>query len=152
MDDILPGTKPPTPAVIFVDVPAHTETKLGAPVVLSCRTAFPVIECQWSWRPLPSTHFPLPEINDSSFVPTCEYQYLCKLYKKLLFSSKSVFQRISRVLHFAKQNRIHHSSKFTLKYRNYIKYLLLSKASLPIYLKLVKKINILFYKLASSHF
>ncbi|XP_051176120.1 uncharacterized protein LOC127291199 [Leptopilina boulardi] len=70
MDDILPGTKPPTPAVIFVDVPAHTETKLGAPVVLSCRTAFPVTECQWSWRPLPSTHFPLPEINDNSFVPT----------------------------------------------------------------------------------
>ena len=72
MDDLLPGTKPPSPGVIFVDVPAHTETDLGASVLLSCRTAYPVTECQWSWQPLPPTHLPLPDINDSSIVPTCK--------------------------------------------------------------------------------
>ncbi|XP_033211015.1 uncharacterized protein LOC117169041 isoform X2 [Belonocnema kinseyi] len=70
MDDLLPGTRPPALGVIFVDVPANIETDLGASVLLSCRTAYPVTECQWSWQPLPPTHLPLPDINDSSIVPT----------------------------------------------------------------------------------
>ena len=72
MDDILPGTKPPSHSVIFIDVPTHSETELGASVLLPCRTAFPVTECQWSWQPLPPTHLPLPDISDSSIVPTCK--------------------------------------------------------------------------------
>ena len=49
MDDILPGTKAPPIPVIFADVPVHTETELGSSVLLACRAAHPVAECQWSW-------------------------------------------------------------------------------------------------------
>lgn len=66
MDDILPGTKtPPSPSVIFVDVPEHIETELGSSVLLACRTANPVAECQWSWQPLPPVHLPLPDISET---------------------------------------------------------------------------------------
>ncbi|XP_066588865.1 uncharacterized protein [Prorops nasuta] len=65
MDDILPGTKVPPVVVTFVDVPRHTETELGASVLLACRTSNPVAECQWSWQPLPPVHLPLPDISDS---------------------------------------------------------------------------------------
>ncbi|XP_014209538.1 uncharacterized protein LOC106640124 isoform X2 [Copidosoma floridanum] len=75
MDDLLPGissttSQPTTPAAPtslgFTDVPQHTETSLGASVLLACRTTEPVHECQWSWRPLPPTSLPLPNIADSS--------------------------------------------------------------------------------------
>ncbi|XP_053972302.1 uncharacterized protein LOC128873055 [Hylaeus volcanicus] len=71
MDDILPGTKapPPTP-VTFVDAPVHTETELGSSVLLACRTANPVAECQWSWQPLPPVHLPLPDISESPATST----------------------------------------------------------------------------------
>lgn len=65
MDDILPGTKAPPTPVTFVDVPEHTETELGSSVLLACRTANPVAECQWSWQPLPPVHLPLPDISES---------------------------------------------------------------------------------------
>lgn len=50
-------------SVIFVDVPQHTETALGTSVLLTCRTAHPVVDCQWSWQPLPPVNLPLPDIN-----------------------------------------------------------------------------------------
>ncbi|XP_057319572.1 uncharacterized protein LOC130663979 isoform X2 [Microplitis mediator] len=50
-------------SVIFVDVPQHTETALGTSVLLACRTAHPVVDCQWSWQPLPPVNLPLPDIN-----------------------------------------------------------------------------------------
>lgn len=65
MDDILPGTKTPPSPVIFVDVPEHIETELGSSVLLACRTANPVAECQWSWQPLPPVHLPLPDISET---------------------------------------------------------------------------------------
>lgn len=49
--------------VKFLDVPKHTSTTLGKSVLLECRTSEPVIDCQWSWRPLPPVHLPLPDIN-----------------------------------------------------------------------------------------
>ncbi|XP_029680170.1 uncharacterized protein LOC115245823 isoform X2 [Formica exsecta] len=70
MDDIMPGTKPPSSAVMFVDIPEHTETELGSSVLLACRTANPVAECQWSWQPLPPVHLPLPDISESPSVST----------------------------------------------------------------------------------
>lgn len=70
MDDILPGTKAPPTPVIFVDVPVHTETELGSSVLLACRTANPVAECQWSWQPLPPVHLPLPDISESPATST----------------------------------------------------------------------------------
>ncbi|XP_024886940.1 uncharacterized protein LOC112464279 [Temnothorax curvispinosus] len=70
MDDILPGTKPPPIAVMFVDIPEHTETTLGSSVLLACRTASPVAECQWSWQPLPPVHLPLPDVSESPSVST----------------------------------------------------------------------------------
>ncbi|XP_071570388.1 uncharacterized protein [Temnothorax nylanderi] len=70
MDDILPGTKPPPIAVVFVDIPEHTETTLGSSVLLACRTASPVAECQWSWQPLPPVHLPLPDVSESPSVST----------------------------------------------------------------------------------
>ncbi|XP_076244808.1 uncharacterized protein LOC143185572 isoform X2 [Calliopsis andreniformis] len=70
MDDILPGTKAPPTPVIFVDVPEHTETELGSSVLLACRTANPVAECQWSWQPLPPVHLPLPDISESPATST----------------------------------------------------------------------------------
>lgn len=71
MDDILPGTKPSPPSpVIFVDVPEHIETELGSSVLLACRTASPVAECQWSWQPLPPVHLPLPDISESPITTT----------------------------------------------------------------------------------
>uniref|UniRef100_A0ABD2VUD4 Ig-like domain-containing protein n=1 Tax=Trichogramma kaykai TaxID=54128 RepID=A0ABD2VUD4_9HYME len=72
MDDLMPGStqEPPTPStqgpLVFVDQPSHTETELGASVLLACRTATPVVECRWSWQPLPPTHLPLPNIDNSS--------------------------------------------------------------------------------------
>lgn len=65
MDDIMPGTKPPPIAVVFVDIPEHAETELGSSVLLACRTANPVAECQWSWQPLPPIHLPLPDVSES---------------------------------------------------------------------------------------
>ncbi|KAK9304837.1 hypothetical protein QLX08_003908 [Tetragonisca angustula] len=70
MDDILPGTKAPQSPVIFVDVPEHTETELGSSVLLACRTANPVAECQWSWQPLPPVHLPLPDISETPATTT----------------------------------------------------------------------------------
>ncbi|XP_026674662.1 uncharacterized protein LOC108631412 isoform X3 [Ceratina calcarata] len=71
MDDILPGTKPSPPSpVTFVDVPEHIETELGSSVLLACRTANPVAECQWSWQSLPPVHLPLPDNSDSSITTT----------------------------------------------------------------------------------
>ncbi|XP_043262555.1 uncharacterized protein LOC122403235 [Colletes gigas] len=71
MDDILPGTKaPPSNPVTFVDVPVHTETELGSSVLLACRTANPVAECQWSWQPLPPVHLPLPDISENPATST----------------------------------------------------------------------------------
>lgn len=70
MDDILPGTKPPSIVVMFVDIPEHTETELGSSVLLACRTANPVAECQWSWQPLPPIHLPLPDVSESPSVST----------------------------------------------------------------------------------
>ncbi|CAL7946102.1 unnamed protein product [Xylocopa violacea] len=70
MDDVLPGTKAPPSPVIFVDVPVHTETELGSSVLLACRTANPVAECQWSWQPLPPVHLPLPDISESPATAT----------------------------------------------------------------------------------
>ncbi|XP_076751788.1 uncharacterized protein LOC143423960 [Xylocopa sonorina] len=70
MDDVLPGTKAPPSPVIFVDVPVHTETELGSSVLLACRTANPVAECQWSWQPLPPVHLPLPDISESPSTTT----------------------------------------------------------------------------------
>lgn len=51
--------------VTFIDVPQHTETAFGTSVLLTCRTAEPVVDCQWSWRPLPPVNLPLPDINPS---------------------------------------------------------------------------------------
>lgn len=68
MDDIMPGTKPSLITVVFADVPEHTETELGSSVLLACRTANPVAECQWSWQPLPPVHLPLPD-GESTLVP-----------------------------------------------------------------------------------
>lgn len=65
MDDIMPGTKPSPISVLFIDVPEHTETELGSSVLLACRTANPVAECQWSWQPLPPIHLPLPDLSES---------------------------------------------------------------------------------------
>ncbi|XP_011877890.1 PREDICTED: uncharacterized protein LOC105567560 [Vollenhovia emeryi] len=70
MDDIMPGTKPTPIAVVFVDIPEHTETTLGSSVLLACRTANPVAECQWSWQPLPPVHLPLPDVSESLSVST----------------------------------------------------------------------------------
>lgn len=70
MDDIMPGTKPPPNIVVFVDVPEHTETELGSSVLLACRTASPVAECQWSWQPLPPVHLPLPDVSESPPIST----------------------------------------------------------------------------------
>lgn len=70
MDDVMPGTKPPPISVVFVDVPEHTETELGSSVLLACRTANPVAECQWSWQPLPPVHLPLPDVSESPPVST----------------------------------------------------------------------------------
>lgn len=70
MDDILPGTKTPPSPVIFVDVPEHIETELGSSVLLACRTANPVAECQWSWQPLPPVHLPLPDISETPATTT----------------------------------------------------------------------------------
>lgn len=70
MDDIMPGTKPPPISVAFVDIPEHTETELGSSVLLACRTANPVAECQWSWQPLPPVHLPLPDVSESPSVST----------------------------------------------------------------------------------
>ncbi|KAL0121556.1 hypothetical protein PUN28_006820 [Cardiocondyla obscurior] len=70
MDDIMPGTKPPPVVVVFVDIPEHTETALGSSVLLACRTANPVAECQWSWQPLPPVHLPLPDVSESPSVST----------------------------------------------------------------------------------
>lgn len=70
MDDIMPGTKPTPIAVVFVDIPEHTETTLGSSVLLACRTANPVAECQWSWQPLPPVHLPLPDVSESPLVST----------------------------------------------------------------------------------
>ncbi|KAK0161863.1 hypothetical protein PV327_008268 [Microctonus hyperodae] len=53
------------PSVTFIDVPQHTETAFGTSVLLTCRTAEPVLDCQWSWRPLPPVNLPLPDINPS---------------------------------------------------------------------------------------
>ncbi|OXU24966.1 hypothetical protein TSAR_000925 [Trichomalopsis sarcophagae] len=68
MDDLLPGSsQAPLPAqLIFVDAPQHIETELAASVLLACRTAEPVAECQWSWQPLPPTHLPLPNIDETT--------------------------------------------------------------------------------------
>ncbi|XP_011300627.1 uncharacterized protein [Fopius arisanus] len=52
-------------SLVFLDIPQHTVTPLGASVLLACRTAEPVIDCQWSWRPLPPIHLPHPDINNS---------------------------------------------------------------------------------------
>lgn len=74
MDDVMPGTKPPpTTSVLFVDVPEHTETELGSSVLLACRTANPVAECQWSWQPLPPVHLPLPDVSESPPVSTSKH-------------------------------------------------------------------------------
>ncbi|XP_012286441.1 uncharacterized protein LOC105702990 [Orussus abietinus] len=62
--DMVSTTKAPSTSVVFVNVPAHTETELGSSVLLACRTASPVAECQWSWQPLPPTHLPLPDISE----------------------------------------------------------------------------------------
>ncbi|XP_032680243.1 uncharacterized protein LOC116848364 isoform X2 [Odontomachus brunneus] len=70
MDDVMPGTKPPPTSVVFIDVPEHTETELGSSVLLACRTANPVAECQWSWQPLPPVHLPLPDVSESPPVST----------------------------------------------------------------------------------
>lgn len=70
MDDIMPGTKPSPIAVVFADIPEHTETTLGSSVLLACRTANPVAECQWSWQPLPPVHLPLPDVSESPSVST----------------------------------------------------------------------------------
>lgn len=70
MDDIMPGTKSSPIAVMFVDIPEHTETELGSSVLLACRTANPVTECQWSWQPLPPVHLPLPDVSESPPVST----------------------------------------------------------------------------------
>jgi len=70
MDDIMPGTKPAMNTVVFVDVPEHTETELGSSVLLACRTASPVVECQWSWQPLPPVHLPLPDVSESPPIST----------------------------------------------------------------------------------
>ncbi|XP_018338700.1 PREDICTED: uncharacterized protein LOC108746424 [Trachymyrmex septentrionalis] len=70
MDDIMPGTKSSPIAVVFVDIPEHTETELGSSVLLACRTANPVAECQWSWQPLPPVHLPLPDVSESPPVST----------------------------------------------------------------------------------
>lgn len=76
MDDIMPGTKPPPIAVVFVDIPEHTETELGSSVLLACRTANPVAECQWSWQPLPPIHLPLPDISESPSVSTSKRKFV----------------------------------------------------------------------------
>lgn len=76
MDDIMPGTKPPPLTVVFVDVPEHTETELGSSVLLACRTAKPVVECQWSWQPLPPVHLPLPDVSESPSISTSKF-FLC---------------------------------------------------------------------------
>lgn len=75
MDDIMPGTKqPPTSIVAYVDVPEHTETELGSSVLLACRTAGPVAECQWSWQPLPPVHLPLPDVSESPSISTSKWR------------------------------------------------------------------------------
>lgn len=76
MDDIMPGTKPPPITVVFVDIPEHTETELGSSVLLACRTANPVAECQWSWQPLPPIHLPLPDISESPSVSTSKREFV----------------------------------------------------------------------------
>lgn len=65
MDDVLPGTKPP-PTIVFVDSPEDIEAALNSSVLLACRTAEPVSECQWSWQALPPTTLPLPELDRNS--------------------------------------------------------------------------------------
>ncbi|XP_011707786.1 PREDICTED: uncharacterized protein LOC105462686 [Wasmannia auropunctata] len=70
MDDIMPGTKPSPIVVVFADIPEHTETELESSVLLACRTANPVAECQWSWQPLPPVHLPLPDVSESPSVST----------------------------------------------------------------------------------
>ncbi|XP_063981025.1 uncharacterized protein LOC135164522 [Diachasmimorpha longicaudata] len=52
-------------SLVFLDIPQHTVTPLGASVLLACRTAEPVIDCRWSWTPLPPIHLPLPDINNA---------------------------------------------------------------------------------------
>ncbi|XP_078044073.1 uncharacterized protein LOC144473759 isoform X2 [Augochlora pura] len=65
IDDIFSGTRASPIPVLFVDVPHHTETELGSSILLACRTANPVAECQWSWQPLPPIHLPLPDNSES---------------------------------------------------------------------------------------
>nr|XP_033340038.1 uncharacterized protein LOC117228409 [Megalopta genalis] len=65
IDDALSGTKTPPIPVLFVDVPLHTETELGSSILLACRTANPVAQCQWSWQSSPPIHLPLPDISES---------------------------------------------------------------------------------------
>lgn len=69
MDDLMPG-RSPTNVVVFVDIPEHTETELGSSVLLACRTASPVAECQWSWQPLTPVHLPLPDVSESPPIST----------------------------------------------------------------------------------
>ncbi|KAJ8678939.1 hypothetical protein QAD02_014726, partial [Eretmocerus hayati] len=58
-------TTPGTRSVLnFVNVPKSIETELGASLQLACRTAEPVVECRWSWRPLLPTNLPLPSIDN----------------------------------------------------------------------------------------
>lgn len=66
MDDLLPGQsqsspEPSSSPLVFADVPQSSETKAGVSVLLACRAAEPVAECQWSWQPLPPTNLPLPD-------------------------------------------------------------------------------------------
>lgn len=75
MDDLLPGqsaepspspsSSPPGP-LVFVDLPQHIESQPGVSVLLACRTAEAVAECQWSWQPLTPTHLPLPNFEETT--------------------------------------------------------------------------------------
>jgi hypothetical protein len=40
--------------VEFTEVMNDTEVTAGKPLVLTCRTAHPVEECQWTWKPTSS--------------------------------------------------------------------------------------------------
>ncbi|XP_058806351.1 uncharacterized protein LOC131672866 isoform X2 [Phymastichus coffea] len=79
MDDLLPGDGesassaapgaalgPGAGPLVFADAPRHVDAEPGASVLLACRTAEPVLECRWSWQPLP----PSQPAEDALTAPT----------------------------------------------------------------------------------
>lgn len=98
-------------SLVFLDIPQHTVTPLGGSVLLACRIAEPVIDCQWSWKPLPPIHLPLPDINNSGEInetttviatvpPTAETQSLpVRLFPAFGNSSNDCSVRFTNTQH-----------------------------------------------------